>query len=172
MLAARGDDYDGVVVGDVARVEESGGLFWVEDVERERARAEAFEISATGPIFGRKMRAPRADAAEIEAAVQAQLGIPAADALRLPRGVRASGTRRPLRVRPEGLEVEALEEGHGLRVRCSLPPEALVGAVTDASRPARARDDEDRADGVGDEERAAASRPASSDDADRAGRVS
>jgi tRNA pseudouridine13 synthase len=142
VLEARGDDYDGVIEGDVARVEESGGLFWVEDVMRERARARAFEISATGPIFGRKMRAPKAEAAEVEAAVREALEIPPPEMLRLPRGVRASGTRRPLRVRPEGLEITSPDEGAGLRVRCSLPPgsyvtvllEALVGEVSDASR--------------------------------------
>jgi tRNA pseudouridine13 synthase len=154
VLSAREDAHDEVVEGDVARVEESGGLFWVEDLAREQARARAFEISATGPIFGRKMRRPRGEAAAIEEAVQAELGIPPSDALHLPRGVRASGTRRALRVRPEDLAVQTLDEGHGLRVSCSLPPgsyvtvlvEALVGRVSDASRerPSDAGDAESR----------------------------
>ena len=142
VLDARADEYDSVVLGDVARVEESGGLFWVDDVEADRARAADFVISATGPIFGKKMRAPRDEAGELEDAIFSELGIPAADALVLPRGVRAKGTRRPLRVRPEGLEIALAADGAALVVRCTLPPgsyvtvllDALVGEVEDASR--------------------------------------
>lgn len=150
VLAARIDAYDSVVLGDVARVEESGGLFWVDDVEADRARAADFEISATGPIFGKKARAPRDEAREIEDAIYAELDIPPAEAIVLPRGVRARGTRRPLRVRPEGLEVDAPSEGEGVVVRCALPPgsyvtvllEALVGPVEDASRARPFADDD------------------------------
>lgn len=142
VLAERIDAIDGVRVGDLARVEESGGLFWVEDLERESPRAAAFEISATGPIFGTRMRAPVAEVAELERAVFDRFGLPDLAELSLPRGIRARGTRRPLRVRPEGLEVEALLDGDGLRLRCVLPPgayvtvlmEELVGAVEDVQR--------------------------------------
>ena len=59
VLDARGERFDDVELGDLARVEASGGLFWVDDPERERPRAAAFEISATGPIFGTRARPPR-----------------------------------------------------------------------------------------------------------------
>ncbi len=145
VLDDRGDAYDGVESGDLARVEASGGLFWVEDADRERPRAEAFEISATGPIFGTRMRAPRGGAGERERQLLASWGIPEPDAMRLPRGLRAKGARRPLRVRPRELEVSPLAGEPGLRVRCGLPSgayvtvliEALVGPVLDASREAR-----------------------------------
>jgi tRNA pseudouridine13 synthase len=141
VLEERADSYDSVELGDVARVEESGGLFWVDDVERERPRASAFEISATGPIFGTKMREARDDVGALERAVFERYGIPEAGALRLPRGIRARGTRRALRVRPADLEVDEFESGPGMRVRCGLPSgayvtillEALVGPVIDAS---------------------------------------
>lgn len=140
VLAERLSAYDDVLLGDVARVEESGGLFWVDDLERERPRAAGFEISATGPIFGNKMRVPRDAALELERAVYGRFGVP--EKLVLPRGIRAQGTRRPLRVRPEGLEVAALDGEIGLRLRCWLPPgayvtvllEELFGTVIDASR--------------------------------------
>ncbi len=142
VLDARGDRFDGVMLGDVARVEESGGLFWVDDPETDAERARSFEISATGPIIGKKMREPRDDAAALEARVLERFGFASGRDLKPPRGVRAQGTRRPLRIRPEGLGIEALEDGASLRLVCRLPPgayvtvvvEALVGPVVDASR--------------------------------------
>ena len=147
VLAERIDAHDRVELGDLARVEESGGLFWVDDLERDLARAADFEISATGPIFGRKMRRPSGAVAELEQRVYDRFGLPPLGELSLPRGVRALGTRRPLRVRPRDLEVEPLLSAAarpatgGLRVRCTLPPgayvtvllEELVGPVRDAS---------------------------------------
>ncbi|MBY0401045.1 tRNA pseudouridine(13) synthase TruD [Myxococcota bacterium] len=151
VLAARSDDYDDVRVGDLARVEASGGLFWVEDLERERPRACAFEISATGPIFGTKVRAPRGEVARLEEEILERHGIKATDRLVLPRGLRALGTRRPLRVAPRELEVLPLDDGHGFRLRCALPSgayvtvllEALVGRVGDAGREAASGDEAD-----------------------------
>jgi len=154
VLEERIDAYDSVELGDLARVEESGGLFWVDDLERERPRASAFEISATGPIFGTKVREPRDDVAALERKVFERFGIPLAGSLRLPKGIRARGTRRALRVRPMDLEVDVLEEGAGLRVRCGLPSgsyvtvllDELVGSVVDASRGARLTDESDSTD--------------------------
>jgi tRNA pseudouridine13 synthase len=145
ILSERREAFDGVVLGDLARVEESGGLFWVDDLARESARAADFEISATGPIFGTKVRAPREDAAEIERKIFERFGVPGPADLRLPRGIRARGTRRPLRVRPIDLEVTGLDGGPGLKVCCGLPSgsyvtvllEELVGPVIDASRAER-----------------------------------
>ena len=142
VLDARGDGYDGVLLGDLARVEESGGLFWVDDPETDAERARAFLISATGPILGTKMREPRDDAAALEGEVFARFGFASGRDLKPPRGVRAHGARRPLRVRPEGLSVEAIEDGRALRLACRLPPgayvtiliERVVGTVVDASR--------------------------------------
>ena len=82
------------LLGDLARVEVSGGLFWVDDLERDSARAREFEISATGPIFGTKVRAPRGEIAMLEAKVLRATWDSAGGELRLPRGMRAQGTRR------------------------------------------------------------------------------
>lgn len=143
VLEQRAGAYDRVELGDLARVEESGGLFWVDDLARERPRAEAFEISATGPIFGRKMRSPVGEVARLERDIFDRFGLPAElRGLVLPRGLRLRGSRRPLRVRPDALEVTPLAQGGGLRVRCGLPAgayvtvllELLVGPVVDATR--------------------------------------
>ncbi len=130
VLAERIESFDSVLLGDLARVEESGGLFWVDDLERDRARAEAFEISATGPIFGTKMRAPHDAAAALERAIFDRFELPELGALALPRGIRARGARRPLRVRPTGLEVETVEDG-----------QAIVVALCSAARGLRDRSD-------------------------------
>jgi tRNA pseudouridine13 synthase len=141
VLAARGDGFDRVFAGDVAVVHASGGLFRVEDEAREAPRAEAFEISATGPIFGTRAPLPGGEAAERERAALAAHGVP--DAWRPPRGVRLRGGRRALRVRPEGLALEGAPEG--LRVRATLPPgsyatvllEELFGRLPDDTDPPR-----------------------------------
>jgi tRNA pseudouridine13 synthase len=158
VLAERSEGYDDVLVGDLARVEVSGGLFWVDDLERERPRARAFEISATGPIFGTKVREPRGEVAVLEARVLERHGIPPASELSLPRGLRALGTRRPLRVQPRDLVLTPVADGRGFRLVCGLPPGAYVtvlleslvgelGVVVDGSR-GRLSPDEESAAGV------------------------
>jgi len=121
VLAERPLPLDVVEAGDVAVVHLSGGLFDVEDGERECPRARAFEISATGPIFGTRMRRPAGAPARREADAARELGLPAFDALRAPRGIRMRGARRALRVRPVGLALEASDADATLRLRFELP---------------------------------------------------
>lgn len=90
---------DDVLPGDVARKETTGGIFIVDDVAAERLRVRAWEISATGPIYGYKMLAAQAEAGALEAAILAEAGIAPADF----RPFKAKGSRRPLRYYPEGL---------------------------------------------------------------------
>ena len=109
-----------LLLGDVARVCASGGLFVVRDLGCEQPRADAFEISPTGPIFGTRVTEPEAEAAELEARVFADCGLPAPAALRPPRGIRLRGARRPLRIRPEDASCTALE-GDVLALSFTLP---------------------------------------------------
>ncbi len=143
VLARRADRIDGLVPGDVAVVHASGGLFVVEDLERELPRARAFEISATGPIFGTRSLEPEGEAAALEAAVLRAQGIDGA--LRVPRGIRLDGARRSLRVRPAALRVD--REGPGVvRLHFELPPgsyatvllEELFGTQMDPAEGSRA----------------------------------
>jgi len=135
VLAERGLPLDALEVGEVAVVHESGGCFVVEDVAREAPRAAAFEISATGPIFGTRMLAARGAAAARERAALQAFGVEP-DRLTPPRGVRMRGARRPLRVRPEAASLEAVSGG--LALSFSLPSgsyatvlvEELLGPVT------------------------------------------
>jgi tRNA(Glu) U13 pseudouridine synthase TruD len=95
---------DDVLPGDVVKKHATGGIFTVEDVAAERPRAQRWEISATGPIYGSKMLPAQGEAAELEAAVLAEAGltlgpyaggIPPGEAQRLPpaRALPARGSR-------------------------------------------------------------------------------
>ena len=90
---------DTVITGDIAKKEDTGGIFTVEDTEAERPRAAAWEISATGPMYGYKMMQAQADAGEIETHVLAAVGITLEDF----RSVKAQGVRRPMRYNPKDL---------------------------------------------------------------------
>ena len=59
--------FDEVVLGDWAKKVDTGGVFKVED-EVEVARAKRFEISATMPLYGKKVRVSEARAGELELA--------------------------------------------------------------------------------------------------------
>jgi tRNA pseudouridine13 synthase len=120
VLAERPLPLDRVAEGDVAQVVDSGGLFLVEDTVVENERAKAFEISATGPIFGTKMKAPEGEPARREAEILVAMGIPAAEDLVSPRGIRLAGARRALRVRPQ--EMTLIREEESLRLEFGLPP--------------------------------------------------
>ena len=109
-----------LLTGDVAVVCASGGLFVVRELDVEQPRADAFEISPTGPIFGTRVTEPEGEAAELEARVYAECGVPEPGALRPPRGIRLRGTRRPLRIRPEAASCEPAGEG-ALALEFTLP---------------------------------------------------
>jgi tRNA pseudouridine13 synthase len=121
VLAARPLPLDRLETGDVAWLHTSGASFLVEDAEREAPRASAFEISATGPIFGTRTLEARGAPRERERAAYQKLGLPAPELLCLPRGVRLRGARRPLRVRPEEASCESVEAGV-VRLSFTLPP--------------------------------------------------
>lgn len=119
VLAQRADSYDRILAGDVAVVHASGGLFLVGDPAPEAMRAERFEISPTGPIFGVKMKRPAGEVAALEQTVMNEIGVGDLDAMRLPRGLHLDGTRRALRVRPE-VSATVWDEGL-LRLEVELP---------------------------------------------------
>ena len=85
-----------VFAGDLVKKHESGGLFVADDAEDAQARANAWEISATGPMFGPKMRWPSGEARVREEALLAEGGL-TLDLLAKWKGI-APGTRRFVRV--------------------------------------------------------------------------
>jgi len=85
-----------VFAGDLMKKHDTGGLFVATDVEDAQARADAWEISATGPIFGAKMRWPEGEARFREEAILQEAGL-TLDQLRKWKRV-APGTRRFVRI--------------------------------------------------------------------------
>jgi tRNA pseudouridine13 synthase len=111
--------------GDLCRKEDTGGLFVASDLDDCRARAERFELSATGPMFGAEMRWPEGEARAIEEAALAAAGL---DAEKLERFRRAGeGTRRPVRFHLEGASVRGDDEG--LVIEFVLPAGAYATVV-------------------------------------------
>lgn len=96
VLDARLQTLDCVYAGDLAMKHPGRSVFRVEDEAQEQPRADRFEISPTGPIFGFKMIQASAGQGELEAAVLADEGLVLED-FRVGGGIKARGERRALR---------------------------------------------------------------------------
>jgi tRNA pseudouridine13 synthase len=103
--------------GDVLQKHTTGGMFTCEDPVADTARARAGELSATGPMPGRKMRPAERESLTRESRSLAKLGLDMEE-LRAHPGLDV-GTRRLGRAFPNDLEfVESEAEP---RVRFTLP---------------------------------------------------
>ena len=93
-----------VLPGDVAKKHDTGGLFTVPaegpDLDDAVARAAAGSLSATGPMYGAKMRWPEGEPAALEREVLAAASTEAIDVAARFEAFRhlGEGTRRPLRL--------------------------------------------------------------------------
>lgn len=96
-VARRIDRLDVVMAGDLAMKHANGACFLVEDAAVEQARAAAFEISPSGPMFGCKMKRPEGAVKVFEDEILASAGV-ALPQFDLPGGLRMEGERRALRV--------------------------------------------------------------------------
>lgn len=104
VLAQRIDNLDRLMDGDIAYKHVNGAPFHVDSATVEQPRCDAFEISPSGPMIGFRMPMPTRKPLEIEASAFDEVGLKPADFKR--SGVlRVKGTRRPLRVRPENIEL-------------------------------------------------------------------
>ena len=83
--------------GDLAVKHSNGAPFLVTDASIEQHRADALEISPSGPIFGHKMRLPANDILTLETSLLANEGI-RPERFRKIVGIKLPGTRRPLRM--------------------------------------------------------------------------
>jgi tRNA pseudouridine13 synthase len=118
-----------IVHGDVAKKDDTGGLFLAEDTAEVQARALRFEVSATGPMFGASMRSAEHESKALEEEALARHGL---DADKLARFSKfGEGTRRVYRFRVRGYEggesaPEARLEDGDLILRFSLPAGAYA----------------------------------------------
>ena len=94
-LERRFDELDRLWDGDLCE-KENGAKFTVENAAIEQPRADALEISPTGPIFGTKMMEPKGRELELEQEVltEAELTLESFD---IGKGLSQKGDRRPYR---------------------------------------------------------------------------
>jgi tRNA pseudouridine13 synthase len=107
--------------GDLAFIHASGAVFRVVDAAAEQPRADSFEVSPTGPLFGYRMTAAGGQAGELETLILAREQL-AAGAFRS-RHLRVKGQRRPLRFRPQDTSIQLGADAAGayLELRFMLP---------------------------------------------------
>jgi tRNA pseudouridine13 synthase len=96
VLDARLQTLDRVHAGDLAMKHPGRSVFRVENEAVEQPRADRFEISPTGPIYGYKMIEATGKQGALEAQVLAGEGLTLED-FRVGQGIKAEGTRRALR---------------------------------------------------------------------------
>ena len=113
--------YDAVVTGDRAQRHDSGGMFVVDDAERESERARRMEISAALPLFGRKARISGGDAGELEERVLSEFGLEYKQFRGIP------GARRISRIRLDDAALTAADDGY--IVEFTLPKGAYATSV-------------------------------------------
>ncbi|GHF34433.1 tRNA pseudouridine13 synthase [Deinococcus metalli] len=113
--------FAGLLRGDMAKKHDTGGVFQVEDVAAETPRAARGEVSATGTLFGRKVRPLTFEAGDLEDDALAAFGLrPEAFATR-------RGDRRLIRVFVEDAAVT--DEADGYRVAFTLPRGSFATSV-------------------------------------------
>ncbi|MBT1074895.1 tRNA pseudouridine(13) synthase TruD [Geobacter grbiciae] len=126
VVEARLDSLDTVQEGDLAWKHANGACFLVTDSAAEAPRAEHFEISPTGPLFGCRMMMPEGEEGALERSLLAAEGVEPAS-FDLPGGLRMEGERRPLRV-PLG-DPRVFADADGLVLEFSLPKGSYATAV-------------------------------------------
>ncbi len=110
---------DCAIEGDLLKKRDTGGLFISEDIAEETERIRAGTLAPTGPIFGKKMWAPEGKAHALEEAVVASAGVDIASFQAA--GKMMKGTRRPVTVLPDDLEIRAGETTSELVLQFVLP---------------------------------------------------
>jgi tRNA pseudouridine13 synthase len=114
-------------LGDVLKKHETGGMFVCADVETDRARAAAGEVSPTGPIFGAKMQRPGDAVFARELAVLVDDGID--ESHLIAHHALGEGTRRVLRLMVESMSVVDEGPSGSLLVCMTLPKGAYATTV-------------------------------------------
>lgn len=127
IVAKRIESIDRVFLGDWAMKSENGACFPVEQPEVEQSRADRFEISPTGPLFGSRAPWAMGDPGEIERAVIADLGTTPELLSKAGAECGFRGERRALRVRLNDLAWSL--EGSVLTLSFWLPPGSYATSV-------------------------------------------
>ncbi len=131
VLARRITGIDRLETGDIAWKHRNGACFRVEDAAGEQVRCYTFEISPTGPLFGRRMTEAHGAPGQLEAEVLNESGL-GKEQMHAKEGTKLDGARRPLRVPLLSPDLDADNDDHGpyLRLSFQLPPGAYATSVT------------------------------------------
>jgi tRNA pseudouridine13 synthase len=124
LLANRLDRVDQLEDGDVAYIHSKGASFIVEDAAIEQPRADSFEISPSGPLFGPKVLLAKGKSGQEEQAILAEYGL-SLDDFKVP-GLKIRGARRPYRFKVK--EAKTWWDD-GLMVSFELQPGAYATTV-------------------------------------------
>ena len=131
ILAKRLPNLGKLLDGDIAIKHRNKAPFLVENAEIEQPRADTFEISPSGPIFGYKMRQPTGTVLEMEQELLSAEGVKP-ESFRKVAGVQLSGTRRPLRIQMDVHQVHAVD--NGVRLSFTLPAGSYATVVLEELR--------------------------------------
>jgi tRNA pseudouridine13 synthase len=126
MVTMRLSTLDILWAGDMAWKHDNGACFFVEDPAFEQPRADRFEISPSGPLFGYKTTLARGQAGLMEESLLDKEKLRLKD-FRLEGGLGMEGERRPLRVPLNGVDVTA--DGADLVLAFSLPKGSYATSV-------------------------------------------
>ncbi|MBN1418209.1 MAG: tRNA pseudouridine(13) synthase TruD [Planctomycetes bacterium] len=126
-LAAAAGDLARLWEGDAAILHGSGGAFIVRDVAAEQPRADRFELSASGPTFGKNMLRAEGRQGRIEEEILGEDGIRFEDFHVLMQGLHMRGGRRANRVPVRDLHWEV--DGDSLRLSFELPKGAYATVI-------------------------------------------
>jgi len=127
ILARRINRIDQVLVGDWAMKHDNGACFQVEDAAREQPRADGFEISPTGPLFGSRAPWATGEPGAVERAVVTELGATPESLSQAASACRFRGERRSLRVRLQDLDWSLKNDR--LNLCFTLPPGGYATSV-------------------------------------------
>ena len=129
IVAARIANLGQLWTGDLAWLHASGAVFHVENADAEQPRADRFEISPTGPLFGFRMSEPAGHAAELEQQLFAEEQLELENLRAGP--TRVKGGRRALRFQPTDAQVSLGADARGpyLELRFLLPRGSYATAL-------------------------------------------
>jgi tRNA pseudouridine13 synthase len=117
LLSERISTLDQLEKGDIAYIHASGAAFVVDDPAVEQPRADCFEISPSGPLFGPKALLAEGTPGQRERDLLEESGLSLTE-FKLP-GIRLKGARRPFRIPLADVQTDWDE---GLILSFRLPP--------------------------------------------------
>ena len=114
--------FNKLLVGDIAKKHDTGGIFWVHDLAVEQSRYDAQEISFTAPIYGYEMSHALDESAGLEDEIFEESGL----SMKAFKRLKVKGTRRMGRMTPK---IEVAEEPNGISLSFTLRKGAFATIV-------------------------------------------